>query len=109
MSKIGFGAAPLAFRDISADEAVATIHAALDHGVRLIDTALAYTRPGLNRAPGVLPLLDRGYPLPRASRYASRNVAIFFSVASLPMPRLANSPVPFSCSSSASRRCSVPT
>lgn len=47
MNEIGFGTAPLAFRDVPVDQAVATIHAALDHGVRLIDTALAYTRPGV--------------------------------------------------------------
>lgn len=47
MGEIGFGTAPLAFRDIPAEQAVATIHAALDHGARLIDTALAYTRPGV--------------------------------------------------------------
>ena len=44
---IGFGTAPLAFKDVSIDQAVATIRAAVDSGVGLIDTALAYTRPGL--------------------------------------------------------------
>lgn len=43
---IGLGTAQFAFRDRSAEESVATVRAALDAGVRLIDTALAYTRPG---------------------------------------------------------------
>lgn len=41
---IGLGTAALAFRDVPRDEAVALIREAVDHGVRLIDTALAYTR-----------------------------------------------------------------
>jgi aryl-alcohol dehydrogenase-like predicted oxidoreductase len=44
---IGLGTAPLAFSDLSLTDAAATIQAALDAGVRLIDTALAYTRPGI--------------------------------------------------------------
>jgi aryl-alcohol dehydrogenase-like predicted oxidoreductase len=44
---IGLGTAPLAFRDGTAAEAVATVRAAVDAGVGLIDTALAYTRPGV--------------------------------------------------------------
>jgi aryl-alcohol dehydrogenase-like predicted oxidoreductase len=44
---IGLGTAPLAFKDVSARQAVATVHAALDRGVTLIDTARAYTRPGV--------------------------------------------------------------
>src|SRR5690242_15919534 len=44
---IGFGTAPLAFKDVPVDQAVATIRAAVDSGVNLIDTALAYTRPGV--------------------------------------------------------------
>ena len=44
---IGLGTAQFAFRDGTPDDAVATVHAALDAGVRLIDTALAYTRPGV--------------------------------------------------------------
>jgi aryl-alcohol dehydrogenase-like predicted oxidoreductase len=43
---IGLGTAQFAFRDRTAEESVATVHAALDAGVRLIDTALAYNRPG---------------------------------------------------------------
>jgi aryl-alcohol dehydrogenase-like predicted oxidoreductase len=43
---IGLGAAQFAFKDGTEQDAVATVHAALDAGVRLIDTALAYTRPG---------------------------------------------------------------
>jgi len=43
---IGLGTAQFAFRDGSAADSVATVHAAVDAGVRLIDTALAYTRPG---------------------------------------------------------------
>lgn len=44
---IGLGTAQFAFRDGTAEDSVATVHAALDAGVRLIDTALAYTRPGI--------------------------------------------------------------
>ncbi|WP_248294809.1 aldo/keto reductase [Actinoplanes sp. TBRC 11911] len=47
MSRIGLGTAQLAFKDITAEQAIATVHAALDSGVRLIDTALAYTREGV--------------------------------------------------------------
>ena len=43
---IGLGTAQFAFRDGTAQDAVATVRAALDAGVRLIDTALAYTRAG---------------------------------------------------------------
>lgn len=43
---IGLGTAQLAFKPISAEEGIRVIHAALDAGVRLIDTALAYTRLG---------------------------------------------------------------
>ena len=46
MTMIGLGTAPLAFKDITAQQAVATVHAALDCGVSLIDTALAYMRAG---------------------------------------------------------------
>ena len=44
---IGLGTAPIAFRGGTDAEAVATVHAALDAGLGLIDTALAYTRPGV--------------------------------------------------------------
>jgi aryl-alcohol dehydrogenase-like predicted oxidoreductase len=44
---IGLGTAQFAFKDGSPADSVATVHAALDAGVRLIDTALAYTRPGV--------------------------------------------------------------
>lgn len=44
---IGLGTAPFAFRSGSAADALATVRAAVDAGVRLIDTALAYTRPGV--------------------------------------------------------------
>jgi pyridoxine 4-dehydrogenase len=44
---IGLGTAQFAFRDRTAEDSVATVHAALDAGVTLIDTALAYTRPGI--------------------------------------------------------------
>jgi aryl-alcohol dehydrogenase-like predicted oxidoreductase len=47
VNRIGLGTAQLAFQDITAEQAVATVHAALDSGVRLIDTALAYTRKGV--------------------------------------------------------------
>jgi aryl-alcohol dehydrogenase-like predicted oxidoreductase len=47
MSRIGLGTAPLAFKDISSSQGIATVHAALDSGIRLIDTALAYTREGV--------------------------------------------------------------
>jgi aryl-alcohol dehydrogenase-like predicted oxidoreductase len=43
---IGLGTAPLAFSGIPFTDAVATVRAALDAGVGLIDTAPAYTRPG---------------------------------------------------------------
>ena len=42
----GLGTAQFAFGPGTEQDAVATVHAALDAGVRLIDTALAYTRPG---------------------------------------------------------------
>ena len=44
---IGLGTAQFAFRDGTAEDSVATVHAALDAGVMLIDTALAYTRAGI--------------------------------------------------------------
>ena len=44
---IGLGTAQFAFRDGTPEDSVATVHAALDAGVRLIDTALAYTRHGV--------------------------------------------------------------
>jgi aryl-alcohol dehydrogenase-like predicted oxidoreductase len=47
LAGIGLGTAPFAFRDGTAEDAIATVHAALDAGVSLIDTALAYTRRGV--------------------------------------------------------------
>ena len=44
---IGLGTAQFAFREGTAEDAVATVHAALGAGVMLIDTALAYTRVGV--------------------------------------------------------------
>ena len=44
---IGLGTAQFAFRDGTTAESVATVRAALDAGVTLIDAALAYTRPGI--------------------------------------------------------------
>lgn len=44
---IGLGTAQFAFRDGSVDDSVDTVKAAMDAGVRLIDTALAYTRAGI--------------------------------------------------------------
>jgi pyridoxine 4-dehydrogenase len=44
---IGLGTAQFAFRDGTPEDCVATVRAAVDAGVGLIDTALAYTRPGL--------------------------------------------------------------
>lgn len=45
---LGLGTAHFAFRaDLDADRAIATIRAAVDQGVRLIDTALAYSRHGV--------------------------------------------------------------
>src|SRR5215469_5938263 len=44
---IGLGTAQFAFRDGTPEDSVATVRAALDAGVRLIDTALAYTRAGV--------------------------------------------------------------
>lgn len=43
---IGLGTAGFAFRDVSETQAVETIRDAVAHGVRLIDTARAYTRQG---------------------------------------------------------------
>jgi aryl-alcohol dehydrogenase-like predicted oxidoreductase len=43
---IGLGTAQFAFKDGSREQSIATVHAALESGVRLIDTALAYTRTG---------------------------------------------------------------
>jgi pyridoxine 4-dehydrogenase len=43
---IGLGTAQFAFRCRSIEDSIATVHAAVDAGVRLIDTALAYTRAG---------------------------------------------------------------
>jgi aryl-alcohol dehydrogenase-like predicted oxidoreductase len=36
----------LAFKDVTERESLRTIHAAIDAGISLIDTAIAYTRPG---------------------------------------------------------------
>jgi aryl-alcohol dehydrogenase-like predicted oxidoreductase len=44
---IGLGTAQFAFRGGTSQDSVATVHAAIDAGVSLIDTALAYTRTGL--------------------------------------------------------------
>jgi pyridoxine 4-dehydrogenase len=44
---IGLGTAQFAFGDGTTAEATATVRAALGAGVRLVDTALAYTRPGI--------------------------------------------------------------
>lgn len=44
---IGLGTAQFAFRDGSLQDSVATVHAAVDAGVAVIDTALAYTRIGV--------------------------------------------------------------
>lgn len=41
---IGLGTAPFAFGSGTVEDSVATVHVALDAGVQLIDTALAYTR-----------------------------------------------------------------
>ena len=43
---IGLGTAQFAFGRSSIEDSIATVHAAVDAGVRLIDTALAYTRSG---------------------------------------------------------------
>jgi aryl-alcohol dehydrogenase-like predicted oxidoreductase len=47
ISGIGLGTAQFAFREGSAEDCAATVDAALDAGVTLIDTALAYTRAGI--------------------------------------------------------------
>ena len=44
---IGLGTAQFAFGHGSIEESIATVHAAIDAGVKLIDTALAYTRAGI--------------------------------------------------------------
>lgn len=60
---IGLGTAQFAFRDGSADDSVATVHAALNAGVALIDTALAYTRAGFESyAEQVIARALRGIP-----------------------------------------------
>jgi aryl-alcohol dehydrogenase-like predicted oxidoreductase len=46
--RIGLGTAPLAFRDVARADAVASVRGAIADGVRLLDTALAYTRPGVD-------------------------------------------------------------
>ena len=43
---IGLGTAQFAFRECTTAESMATVQAAVDAGITLIDTALAYTRPG---------------------------------------------------------------
>src|SRR3954470_2878669 len=47
ISRIGLGTAPLAFSGGSVDDGIDVTLTALESGVRLIDTALAYTRPGI--------------------------------------------------------------
>jgi aryl-alcohol dehydrogenase-like predicted oxidoreductase len=42
---IGLGIAQFAFGDGTQEDSVATVHAALDAGVMLVDTVLAYTAP----------------------------------------------------------------
>jgi pyridoxine 4-dehydrogenase len=60
---IGLGTAPFAFRDGTEQDAIATVRAALDAGVGLIDTALAYTRPGIESyAEGVVARALREVP-----------------------------------------------
>jgi aryl-alcohol dehydrogenase-like predicted oxidoreductase len=48
VGSIGLGTSQFAFKDGSERDSIRTIHAALDSGIRLIDTALAYTRPGID-------------------------------------------------------------
>ena len=63
---IGLGTAPLAFRDGTAEDGAATVRAALDSGVGLIDTALAYTRAGVESyAEQVVAYALRGITGPR--------------------------------------------
>jgi pyridoxine 4-dehydrogenase len=47
MGRVGLGTAPLAFSGRAVDDGDDVTLAALESGVRLIDTALAYTRPGI--------------------------------------------------------------
>jgi hypothetical protein len=47
VGRVGLGTSPLAFSGRSVDDGVEVTLAALDSGVRLIDAALAYTRPGI--------------------------------------------------------------
>lgn len=44
---IGFGTVPLAFKNVRVEQAVATVRTAVQRGIDVIDTALAYTRPGV--------------------------------------------------------------
>jgi len=63
ISGIGLGTAQFAFQSGSREQSLATVRAALDAGVRLIDTALAYTRAGeLSTAESIVrdALADRG-------------------------------------------------
>ncbi|HYX59837.1 MAG TPA: hypothetical protein VE888_12605, partial [Streptosporangiaceae bacterium] len=55
------GTAQFAFRDRTAEDSVATVHAALDAGVMLIDTALP------TRAPASSPTPNRSWPAPCAA------------------------------------------
>lgn len=62
---VGLGTAPFAFRDGSLEDSVATVHAALDAGVELIDAALAYTRPDIESyAEAVVAIALRGIANP---------------------------------------------
>jgi aryl-alcohol dehydrogenase-like predicted oxidoreductase len=70
---IGFGTAPIAFKDVTRSQAVRLIHAALDAGVRFVDTALAYTRPGVESfAETVIATALAGWSSPDAVMVATK-------------------------------------
>ena len=66
---IGLGIAQFIFGDGTPEDSVATVHAALDAGVMLVDTVLAYTAP----APSPQ-LMHQSVPVPGADRTGSCRV-----------------------------------
>jgi aryl-alcohol dehydrogenase-like predicted oxidoreductase len=63
ISGLGLGTAPLAFKDVSREQAVRVVQDAVDAGIRLIDTALAYSRSGVESyAESVVAEALRGRP-----------------------------------------------
>ena len=76
IGRIGLGTAPLAFSGRPMDDGVEVTLAALESGVRLIDTALAYTRPGIEsfaEAVVASALEGKGGRTPRAELAGARH------------------------------------